>query len=72
MAYFSKNTPVVDRAGKIAADVFCAFLLLIFSVAFFGPLGGAVGWVVLELGLLSVDYLVPNVDDDEAVGPVIR
>jgi hypothetical protein len=71
MAYFSKNTPVVDRVGKIAADVFCALLLLIFSVVFFGPLGGAVAWVILELALLSVDYLVPNAEDD-APGSVVR
>jgi hypothetical protein len=71
MAYFSKKTTVVDRVGKITADIFCAALLAIFSIVFFGPLGGAVSWVILELGLLVVDYLVPNAEDD-APGSVVR
>jgi hypothetical protein len=49
MAYFPKKMTATERGGKIAADICCAVLLLLFSVVFFGPLGGLAGWLVLEL-----------------------
>ena len=70
MAYFSKNQDSIARGGKIAADIACAVMLLAFSIVFFGLLGGAVAFIVLEAALLAVDYIVPNADD--ASGAVVR
>ena len=54
MAYFSRGQSAIERGGKILADVFCAALLLAFAVAFFGWLGGAVAFVIVEAGLPSM------------------
>ena len=70
MAYFSKNNDRIDRGGKIAADLFCAFIFLVFSIAFFGTLGGLVAFIILEAALLAVDYVVPH--EDDASGAVVR
>ena len=64
MPYFTRSQDSTDRRGKILADILSAALMLIFSIVFFGPLGGLLAWVVLEAALLSVDYLVPSSDDD--------
>jgi hypothetical protein len=64
MPYFTRSQDSIDRGGKIAADIVSAVLILIFSIAFFGTLGGLLAWVILEAALLSVDYLVPSSDDD--------
>jgi hypothetical protein len=71
MPYFTRSQDSIERRGKVAADILCAALLLIFSIVFFGTLGGLLAWVVLEAALLSVDYLVPSSDDD-APGAAVR
>jgi hypothetical protein len=45
-------------------------MLFIFSVVFFGPIGGTLAFLVLESALIAVDYLVPSTDD--APGNAIR
>jgi hypothetical protein len=69
MAYFSSKQDRVERGSKIAADIACAVLLLTFAVVFFGWIGGALAFLVLEAALIGVDYLVPNGDD---VAGVVR
>ena len=56
--------------GKIVADIFCAAIILVFAVAFFGMLGGSLAFIILEGALLAVDYVVPHQDD--VSGAVIR
>ena len=70
MAYFSKNQDSVERGGKIAADLACAVLLLVFSIVFFGLPGGLGAFVLLEAALVGIDYIVPN--EDDAPGAVVR
>lgn len=70
MAYFHRKQDVFDRAGKIIADVFIALLILTFSIAFFGTLGGLLAFLVLEGALLTVDFVVPNEHDSS--GAVVR
>jgi hypothetical protein len=70
MAYFSRGHDAIERGGKILADAFCAALLLAFSIAFFGWLGGAVAFLILAGGLLAVEYVLP--DDDSDVAAVVR
>lgn len=64
MPYFTRSQDGLDRGGKTVADVFCALLLLIFAVVFFGPLGGLLAFLVLEVLLIAVDFVVPSSDDD--------
>ena len=71
MTYFSRNQDGINRGGKIVADIYCALLLAAFSVAFFGLLGGAVAFIILEGAMLAVDFLVPN-DEYDASGAVIK
>jgi len=71
MAYFSKNQDRINRGGKIVADIYCALLLLAFSIAFFGWLGGVVAFIILEGALLAVDFLVPNDEYNES-GVIVR
>jgi len=53
------------------ADIYCALLLLAFSIAFFGWLGGVVAFIILEGALLAVDFLVPNDEYNES-GVIVR
>ena len=71
MPYFTRSQDRIERGGKIAADIVSAVLIFIFSIAFFGTLGGLLAWVILEAALLSVDYLVPSSDDD-TLGVAVR
>lgn len=71
MAYFSKNQDGIDRGGKIVGDIYCALLLALFSIAFFGLLGGLVAFIILEGALLAVDFLVPN-EEYDASGKIVR
>jgi hypothetical protein len=71
MGYFSKNQDRINRGGKIVADIYCALLLLAFSIAFFGWLGGVVAFIILEGALLAVDFLVPNDEYNES-GVIVR
>lgn len=71
MTYFSKDNDRIDRVCKIIADLCCASIFLVFSIAFFGTLGGLVAFVILESLLLAVDYVVPNLDDVSG-GAVVR
>ncbi len=66
MAYFSRGQNGIERGGKIVADIFSAALLLAFAVAFFGWLGGAIAFLILAAGLLAVEYVLPNNDNDAA------
>ncbi len=51
----------MERGCKLAADIVCAVMLAVFSVVFFGWVG-LIGFIILEAGLLAVDWLVPNED----------
>ncbi len=70
MAYFPKKVDRIERAGKVVADLFCAFILSVFAIVFFGFLGGILAFIALEAALLAVDYLVPNAED--VSGAVVR
>jgi hypothetical protein len=70
MPYFTRDQSRTERGCKILADSFVGIILLIFLVVFFGPVGGGIGFLVLETGLIGVDYLVPSTDD--APGNAIR
>jgi hypothetical protein len=70
MAYFYGNQDRVDRRGKIVADIFCAVLLAIMSVAFFGFLGGIAAFLILEAAIVGVDFVVP--DEHAGSGAVVR
>ncbi|WP_128934032.1 hypothetical protein [Bradyrhizobium zhanjiangense] len=66
MPYFMPKQDQAQRTYKVLADVFCAIMLATFSIVFFGLLGGVVAFVLLEAGLLAIDWLLPNEDDDAA------
>jgi hypothetical protein len=70
MAYFYLNQDRVDRGGKIVADIVCGALLLFFALAFFGLFGGMVAFIILEAGLIGIDFMVP--DENADAGAVIR
>ncbi|MCK1521934.1 hypothetical protein [Bradyrhizobium sp. 17] len=70
MAYFYGNQDRIDRRGKIVADIFCAVLLAIMSVAFFGVLGGIIAFLILEAAIVGVDFVVP--DEHASSGAVVR
>jgi hypothetical protein len=36
MAYFQRRQDSFQRVGKVLADIFCALILLTFSLVFFG------------------------------------
>jgi hypothetical protein len=66
MAYFSRGQDAIERGGKILADLFSAALLWIFSVAFFGWLGGTVAFLILAAALLAVEHVMPDKNHDAA------
>ncbi len=70
MPYFTRSQDRIERGGKMVADIFCALLLLGFSLVCFGALGGLLAFAILEAGLLAIDYLVPSTDD--APGNAVR
>ena len=70
MAYFPRNMRSIERGCKLLADILVALLLLVFSIVYFGALGGLVAFLVLEAALLGVDYLMP--DDDDVSGTAVR
>jgi hypothetical protein len=70
MAYFPRKMNSIERSLKVVADLLVALLLLVFAIVYFGVLGGLVAFLILEAGLLSVDYLVPDADAD--AGTAIR
>ena len=53
MAYFSRGQDDIERGGKVLADIFSAALLLVFAVAFFGWLGGAVAFLILAAAVAA-------------------
>jgi hypothetical protein len=63
MPYFTRDQSRIDRGGKVLADIAAGVLLLTFSVVFFGPMGGALAFLILEAALIGVDYVVPSSDD---------
>jgi hypothetical protein len=70
MPYFTRSQDGFDRTGKILAEIVTGGLLLVFSVVFFGKLGGLIAFVILEAALIAVDYVVPSSDDPP--GAVVR
>ena len=70
MTYFQRRQGGIERVGKILADIFCALIILVFSVVFFGLLGGLLAFVVLDSAIIAVDYLMPT--EDDAPGVAIR
>jgi hypothetical protein len=69
MAYFPRNMRSIERGAKVLADILVALLVLVFSIVFFGTLGGLAAFIILEAALLGVDHLMP---DDDAAGTSIR
>ncbi|MBR0845516.1 hypothetical protein JQ607_35460 [Bradyrhizobium liaoningense] len=67
MPYFTSKQDQAERTFKVLADVFCAILLVTFSIVFFGWLGGLAAFVVVEAGLLAIDWLLPSEDDAAGV-----
>ncbi|MBQ8101793.1 MAG: hypothetical protein IJ127_02620 [Afipia sp.] len=67
MPYFPSDQDQDLRIYKVLADVFCALLLATFSIVFFGWLGGIVAFVILEAGLLGLDWLMPSAKDAAGV-----
>jgi len=67
MPYFTRSQDRIERGGKMAADIFCALLLLALGLACFGFVYGLLAFVVLEGALLVVDYVVPSSDDEPGV-----
>jgi len=70
MAYFSSTDDAAERGGKVAADIACALLLLAFSIASFGVVGGVIAFILLESALIGVDYLMPT--DADSSGAIVR
>jgi hypothetical protein len=69
MAYFPRNMRSIERGAKVLADILVALLVLVFSIVFFGTLGGLAAFIILEAALLGVDHLMP---DDDTAGTAIR
>ena len=67
MAYFQRRQDGFQRVGKVLADIFCALVLLTFSLVFFGLWGGLLAFVVLDAAIIAVDYLMPTEDDTRGV-----
>ena len=67
MPYYTADQTRWERNAKVLADIFCALLIAIFSVVFFGWLVGLVGFIVVEGCLLAIDWVVPSTDDAAAV-----
>jgi hypothetical protein len=70
MTYFPRKMDSIERGGKVAADIFCVFVLGGLAVGCIGPLYGIVATVLVVVGLLIIDYLVP--DAEESATGVIR
>ena len=70
MAYFLKRESGSERVGKILADVFCALIILVFAVVYFGLLAGLLTTLLLVGAIIGLDFLVPN--EDDASGAAIR
>jgi hypothetical protein len=70
MTYFPRKMDSIERGGKIAADIFCVFILGGLAVGGVGPLYGIGATVLVVVGLLTIDYLVP--DAEESASGVIR
>jgi hypothetical protein len=66
MPYFTRKQDGIDRGGKIAADIASGALLLVFSVVFFGAVGGFVAFLIIFSALIAIDFVVPSSDDDAA------
>jgi len=69
MAYFPRNMRSIERGCKLLADTLVALLLSVFAIAYFGTLGGLLAFIILEVGLLGVDHVMP---DEDAAGAVVR
>ncbi|BBO06711.1 MULTISPECIES: hypothetical protein [Bradyrhizobium] len=67
MPYFPSGHDRDFRVCKVLADLFCAILLGTFSIVFFGWVGGIVAFVVLEVCLIGLDWLIPSTDDAAGV-----
>jgi hypothetical protein len=70
MAYFTTKQPPIERACKVAADIFCVIVMAILLIVYFGWLAGLLGVVVLQAAIISVDWLVPDPDAADGAGVV--
>jgi hypothetical protein len=70
MAYFLKRESGSERVGKVLADVFCALIILVFAVVYFGLLGGLLPTLLLVGAIIGLDFLMPN--ENDASGAAIR
>ena len=70
MAYFLTRETGSERVGKILAELFCAVIILVFSVAYFGAVAGVLATLLLVGAIIGVDFLMPS--EDDAPGAAIR
>jgi hypothetical protein len=70
MAYFPRKMDSIERGGKVVADIFCVLLLGAIAAACAGILLGISATVLVVLGLLIIDYYMP--DTDESAASVVR
>ena len=70
MAYFTRKMDRIERGGKVAADIFCVLFLGSLASACAGALIGVTATILVTLGLLVIDYFVPDADDPP--GAVVR
>ncbi len=70
MAYFPRKMDSIERGGKVVADIFCVLLLGAIAAACAGILLGVGATILVVLGLLIIDYFVP--DTDESAAGVVR
>jgi hypothetical protein len=70
MAYFTRKMDRIERGGKVAADIFCVLFLGALASACAGLLIGVTATILVTLGLLVIDYFVP--DADGSVGAVVK
>jgi hypothetical protein len=66
--YFTRKQDGIERAGKVAADIFCTFLILTASIVYLGVLGGLLAFVILNGAIVGAEYLMPNEDDAPGMG----
>ncbi len=67
MVYFPRKMDGIERGGKVAADIFCVFVLGALAVGCLGTLPGIGATVLVTLGLLTIDYFVPDSHDPAGV-----
>ena len=65
-----RETWTASNGGKVAADIFSVLFLGSLASACAGVLIGVTATILVTLGLLVIDYFVPDADDPP--GAVVR